>query len=206
MLLSEQLALVAIDPSRGRPALGERSYLNAALAGLLVADLQLGTVSGPVLEAAQEVWDEKGPKVSSVLSAMDRGLERRLGTGTWDSAVLGLVHAGVLGPSEGRVRPRHELRQPLVRESLVRDLQEAAASDGRLEMRTAVLLSMVGPAHLLEVVAPDRKSRPHARKRIDHCLDDTELSDVSAMVRKVLRDAASAAAAGAMAAVVVTGS
>ena len=30
---------------------------------------------------------------------------------------------------------------------------------------------MTGPASLLEVVAPERRGRKHARQRIDHALD-----------------------------------
>ena len=37
----------------------------------------------PILAAAAEVVDEKGPKVKAVFSAMNRGLDRRLGAGTW---------------------------------------------------------------------------------------------------------------------------
>jgi hypothetical protein len=53
---------------------------------------------------------------------------------------------------------------------------------------------MTGPAHLLEVVAPDRASRKHARDRIDHALDSTDLESVGKIVRKLLAEAAAAAA------------
>ena len=63
---------------------------------------------------------------------------------------------------------------------------------------------MTGPAHLLELVAPDHTSRrEQARHRIDHCLAETELAGVGVLVRKVLQDAATAAAAGAVVATIV---
>ena len=60
--------------------------------------------------------------------------------------------------------------------------------------RTAMLLSMTGPANLLELVAPERATRKHARRRIDHALEDTSLDPVAQSVRKVLADAAAAVA------------
>ncbi len=47
MLLAEQLALVAIDPKKGRHELGNRDQLNACLAGLLVAELLIEGAVGP---------------------------------------------------------------------------------------------------------------------------------------------------------------
>ena len=54
---------------------------------------------------------------------------------------------------------------------------------------------MTGPAQLLELVAPGRDARKHARRRIDHALDATSLHPVAESVRKVLADAAAAVAA-----------
>jgi hypothetical protein len=70
----------------------------------------------------------------------------------------------------------------------------AAAGDSDLDPRIAALLSMTGPAHLLEVVAPNRSSRRHARDRIDHALDGTSLELVGKAVRSLISDAAAAAA------------
>ena len=63
-----------------------------------------------------------------------------------------------------------------------------------------MLLSMTGPAQLLEVVAPDRRSRKHARRRIDNALDSTALEPIAESVRKVLAEAAAAVAVAASAA------
>ena len=138
-----------------------------------------------------------GPKFKPVLSAMSRGLERRLGRGTWDAVVGGLVDAGVVAPAEGALRPTQRVLDTPARDAVVERLQVAAAGDDPMDVRTAVLLSMTGPAQLLEVVAPDRANRKHARRRIDHALDATALRAVAESVRKVLADAAAAAAAAA---------
>jgi hypothetical protein len=224
MLLAEELALVAIDPESGRRAVGTGSLLNACLAGLLVAELLLdGTArSGerddfvvladgrrpedPCLAAAAEVVAEAGPKIKAILSHMDRGLRSHAGAGTWDLAVAGLVGAGILGPSEGTLRPRHDVLDSGAHDEVVIRLQAAAAGDDPLDARTAVLLSMTGPAHLLEVVAPGRAGRKHARDRIDHALDTTDLKAVGKLVRKVLAEAAATAGAGAVIATGATSS
>ena len=203
MLLAEELALIALDPDSGRYSLGTRDQLNACLAGLLVAELHLDDrPSVPILHAAGEVVDQAGPKLKSVLSAMNRGLERRLGVGTWDAVIGSLVDAHVVAPGEGHVRPRHRVLDHAARDGIVERLQVAAAGDESLDVRTAVLLSMTGPAQLLELVAPARGSRKHARRRIDHALDASGLHPIAESVRKVLADAAAAAAAaGAVASV-----
>ena len=105
MNLAEELALVAIDPSSGRHALGLRSELNACLAGLLITELLLDGVvevrdkgdrvvvtgkaepKSPILAAATAVVIERGPKIKAVLSHMNKGLSHRLGLGTWDAVV-----------------------------------------------------------------------------------------------------------------------
>jgi hypothetical protein len=117
MLLAEELALVAVDPATGRHALGTRSHLNATLAALLVCELMMEgyATAGPrratvlpagerrppsdLLVAAADVVAERGPKVKGVLSHMSRGIEKRLGYGTWEAALVGLAEAGVLAPA-----------------------------------------------------------------------------------------------------------
>jgi len=129
---------------------------------------------------------------------MSRGLDARLGTGTWDTAVAGLVAHAVVSRPTGGIRSRTEVVDVARRDALVATLREAAAGDASLDPRTAVLLSMTGPAQLLEVVAPERGSRRHARQRIDHALDRTELAAVGALVRRVIADAAAVAASTAV--------
>ena len=196
--------------------LGLRSELNACLAGLLVAELLLDgvieigdkedrvVVTGTaeprtkLLAAATAVVIERGPKIKAILSHMDRGLSHRLGLGTWDATVSGLVDEGVIAPTSGGVRPNNDVLQPFVRDATVAALRVAAAGDSALEPRIAALLSMTGPAHLLEVVAPNRPTRRHARDRIDSALAGTPLESTGRVVRRLISDAA--AAAGAVAA------
>jgi hypothetical protein len=216
MLLAEELALVAIKPDSGRHDLGLRDQLNACLAGLLIAELLLEGFAGPgdrddrivpvegrvpqspTLAAAAEVVAEKAPKMKAVLSHMSRGLQEHAGQSTWDTVTSGLVEEGILGPASDGVIPRHPLLDPDARDAVVARLQAAAASDGPIEARTALLLSMTGPAHLLEVVAPDRGGRKHARQRIDHALDDSNLESVGKVVRRLIQEAATTASTAAI--------
>lgn len=222
MLIAAELTLIAIDPKSGRHALGTRDLLNACLAGLLVAEAVLdgaavpgdkqGTIvasgprpADPILAAATDVIAERGPKVKPVLSHMDRGLKQRVGTGTWDTMVGELVRSGALSVPDGGGRPT--VSDPALRDRIIERLREAAAGDDPLDPRTALLLSMTGPAHLLELVAPDRSTRKHARRRIDHALDADQLAPVADSVRAVLAEAAAVVAvAGAVAATSVASS
>lgn len=210
MLLAEELALVAIDPDSGRHGFGDREHLNACLAGLLVAELIIDGMAGPgkgkgtivltdsprpaspLLAAAAEVLDDKGPKIKSVLSGMSRGLDKRLGRDTWDAVTDQLVAAGCLAPPEGGRWERHHVVDPAARDAIIDRLRAAAAGDEPVEVRTAVVLSMSGPANLLEVVAPDRHTRKHARRRIDHALDSGQLQPIGDTVRQLLAEAAAA--------------
>lgn len=211
MLLAQELALVASGRETGRHAVGRRPNLNACLGGLFLADLILAgcaavrcaaaTITltatppdGALLAAVADVVLAKGPKIRSVLSGMDRGLAKQIGQGTWDAAVAldtateaagDIAAAGVTA---------------LRRQEVIARLQSAAASDSLMDPRTALLLSMTGPAYLLEVVAPQRgKSRKHARERIDHAVDGSPLECLPRIVRKLIADnnaAASAAYSG----------
>lgn len=218
MLLAEELALVAIKPDSGRHEMGTREPLNACLAGLLVAELLLDgvvrpldrddrivvvqgrTASSPTLAAAAGVVAEKGPRIKAALSHMSRGLQHQTGMSTWDAVTGGLAEAGVIGPATGGLLPRHPLLDPGARDAIVTRLQAAAAGDGPIEPRTALVLSMTGPAHLLEVVAPERSTRKHARNRIDHALDGSGLEPFTKVVRRLIQEAATAAVAGSVAA------
>jgi hypothetical protein len=221
MLLAEEFALVAINPKTGRHALGMRSQMNACLAGLLLGELALDGVlapgkakatlvtvdapppAEPLLAAAADVVRQRGPKIKAVLSHMDRGLGKRLDAGTWDSVVDALVRRGfVVVRSNGS---QHRLTVPGedLRFEIVGRLRAAATGDDPLDPRTALVLSMTGPGHLLEVVSPERAGRKHARRRIDHALDDIELRAVGETVRAILAEAAAVIAAGAATTAVV---
>jgi len=174
-------------------------HLNACLAGLLLGDLVVkgaaelrprGTIvlvpdvslAAGTLASAAQVVAEKGPTIRAILSGMDRGLRRQLGRGTWDTVLAGLSE-GVAG-----------------REEAIERLRAAAASDEQIDPRTALVLSMTGPAHLLELIAPRRGAdRRHARDRIDHATDGLPFEAINRAVRNIIdQDAVAAAASGYM--------
>jgi hypothetical protein len=128
---------------------------------------------------------------------MNRGLEQRLGSGTWEAVIDGLVAAGAVTRHDGMFRTRYEVTDPAARDAIVDRLHRAAAGDEPLDAPTALVLSMTGPANLLEVVAPDRRSRKHARHRIDRALDSSNLESIGDEVRSVLAEVAAAAAVAA---------
>ena len=217
MLLAEELALVALNPESGRRQIGTGDALNACLGGLLVAELLLdGSVGpgdrdnrivavpgraaaeSPALAAALEVVAEKGPKTKAVLSHMSRGLEKRLGMSTREVMFSGLAGAGIVGASTGGLRPRRPVLDRDAWDAVLDRLRAAAQSDGPLDPRTALVLSMTGPAQLLEVVAPDRSTRKHARNRIDHALDGSELEALGKVVRRLIQEVTEAAATAAV--------
>ena len=209
MLLAEQLALVALKPESGRLQLGTGCNVNACLAGLLVGELLLDGLVGPgdrddrlvavpgrevpgspALAAALEVLAEKGPKIKGVLSHMSRGLEQRIGMATQEAVFSGLAGAGIVGTSTGGVLPKRPVLDRAAWDAIADRLRAAAADDGPIEARTALLLSMTGPAQLLEVVAPEPSTRKHARKRIDHALDGSDFEPVGRIVRRLIQEAA----------------
>jgi Golgi phosphoprotein 3 (GPP34) len=97
---------------------------------------------------------------------------------------------------------RHPVLQPAVREEVLERVRAAAAGEGEIEPRTAVVLALAGPSRLLEVVAPDKAGRPHARRRIETA---TELTPVAPVVKKVIAEMHAAAATAAAGAAAVAG-
>jgi hypothetical protein len=179
LLLADELALLAVRPWGRRP-LGSRDVLNACLAGLLLAELRLPDHprDSSTLAAVAAVAQERGPRLRPILSAMDRQLTRHTGQGTWQ-----LVTADF-----------HSL-EPAVRENLVQRLRDAALEPAAADLRTAIVLAFTGPARLIEVVAPRRRTRRHVRRRVDHLLDGTSIEAVLGAVRKELADQQAAVAA-----------
>ena len=212
-LLAEELALVAVNPDTGRhatrpaaatstPAWPACSWPSWCWRGPSL----LGTERGRSLLTSgtgarrRRRWPprprslaEKAPKLKAILQHMSRGLESQLGVGTWDVVVAGLVADGALAPTEGSIRPKNDVVDVGRRDSVIARLQAAATDDGPMDPRTALLLNMTGPANLLEVVAPERRGRRHARRRIDHGLDGTDLEIYGKTVRKLIAEAAAAA-------------
>lgn len=205
MLIAEELVLAALDPERGRPINSSATVLPPCLCGALVAELALSDLvrledrrfeavgepppSGLLREVHQVLAAGKGRRAAAQLRRLDRQVGR-----AWARLVDGLVDQGVVGrdPRGWLQVTAFPLLRPDLRTEVVVRLQVAAAGSGPLEPRTAVLLSLVGPARLLEVVAD--KPHAHAKRRI---AEATELTPVAEVVKKVIAEAASAAAAGA---------
>ena len=126
----------------------------------------------PVLaQTFDNLAPHEGKKLRSRLSSIKHS--------GWPEVVDHMVETGVLGrekPAAVRTT-RHPVTDPAAHAALLADVRSAAAGDGPLEARTAVLLALSGPCHLLEVVAPDRADRKHARRRIDDAADLVPAAD-----------------------------
>jgi len=119
--------------------------------------------------------------------------------GLWPLLIDGLVAQGVLGCRRDRILlvgvTRHPVLRAAVREEVLHPVQ-AAATDGALEPRTAVLLALSAPAGLLKVVAPQRSGRDYAQRRISTA---AQLVPAAAVVQQVLAQMRAAAASAAIA-------
>ncbi|HST46341.1 GOLPH3/VPS74 family protein [Jatrophihabitans sp.] len=215
MLIAEELLLLGLDPARGTP-LASRQYLVVCLSGALVGELALaGAVElagGRFVATGPAPDDPLLARVHALLAQHTlrrapgqlRRLDRALG-GAWSHLVDGLVERGVLGRRRDRMLlwsvTRHPVLRPDARDEPVRRVRLAAAGDGYLEPRTAVLLALAGPARLLEVVAPERAARRHARQRIKAA---SELTPVAPVVKKVIAEMQAATGGAATVAVTAT--
>ncbi|HMA46129.1 MAG TPA: GPP34 family phosphoprotein [Frankiaceae bacterium] len=206
MLLAEELLLIGLDPAKGSVVNSVRPQLLVGLAGALVGELAL---AGLVELSGERFVAVGGPPVDPLLAAAHQALARPEGRraadqlrrldkaigGVWSRLVERLVDQGVLDRRRDRVVlfpvTRHPVLHSAVREELLEQVRAAAAGDGELEPRTAVVLALAGPSRLLEVVAPDRAGRRHAKRRIDTA---TELTPVAPVVKKVIAQMQAAAA------------
>ncbi len=198
MLIAEDLVRLALDPD-GTLARGasHQPVVAVGVTGALVSELAIdghvdladgrirltGTrPDHPVLARTYEnVIPHGGKKLKSRLSSIKHS--------GWPEVVDHMVETGVLGrdkPAALRTT-RHPVADPASQAALLADVRSAAADDGPLETRTAVLLALSGPCHLLEVVAPDREDRKHARRRIDDAADLVPAADaVKAAIEAVV--------------------
>jgi hypothetical protein len=210
VLLAEELLLLGLDPEHGTVVNAARQQLLVGLAGALVSELALGgavaldgrrfVARGPapadplLARVHAELAGGGGRRAADQL----RRLDRRSG-GLWPQLVDRLADEGVLGRRRDRVLlwhvTRHPVLRPLEHRALLRRLRTAATGDGGLDARTAVLLALAGPSRLLEVVAPDRADRPHAKRRIAAA---TDLSPVALVVKEVIAAAQTAAGVAVM--------
>ena len=184
--------------------------LRVGLAGALVGELALDErldLSGkrivavgpapenPLLAAVHhELAGGRGRRSVAQLRRLDRALG-----GIWPRLVDGLIEQGVLGrrSAAGAAVPGDPAPgvEPAVRDRVVGEVRAAAQGGATLPPRTAVLLALSGPCRLLEVVAPDRADRAHARMRIETA---TELTPVAPIVKRVITEMNAAVAAGAV--------
>ena len=204
MLIAEELLLLALDPRTGRMRTDTQRGLPVALAGALIGELRLEgalEVQGrrfiatgarpphPLLAAAQQALAE--PQGQTFSDQLRRHDGRR---GLWLLLVEGLIAQGVLGRRRARLLlvtvTRHPVLRPTVREEVLHRVQ-AAATDGVLEPRTAVLLALAGPAGLVKVVAPQRSDRDRARRRIGKAAEQVP---AAAVVQQVLAEMQTAVA------------
>ena len=86
------------------------------------------------------------------------------------------------------MRPKNDVVDHRAGDAVIARLRAAASERRPPRPRTGLLLDMTGPASLLEVVAPERSERRHARRRIDHGLDGTEYEMFGKVVRRILAE------------------
>jgi hypothetical protein len=206
MLLAEELLLLALHPAKGTVVNGARQQLAVCLSGALVGELALAdqvqllgkrfVAAGPppAHPLLAQVHAQLGRSTVHRAPGQLRRLDRAVG-GVWPRLVDGLVEQKVLGRRRDRVLlfpvTHHPVLQPAARDEPLQRVRIAAAGDNGLEARTAVLLALAGPARLLEVVAPERAGRRHAKNRIKIA---TELTSVAPVVKKVIAEMQAAAA------------
>jgi hypothetical protein len=123
---------------------------------------------------------------------------------TQESVFTGLAAAGIVGASSGGLLAKRPVLDRAAWDAVVDRLRAAAHGVGPLDARTALVLSMSGPARLLEVVAPEHSTRKHARNRIDHALDGSSLEPVGKLVRRLIQEATEVAAGAAVIAAAAT--
>lgn len=200
MLLAERFALLALNldgtPARGA---GNQEAVKVGVTGALIEELVLAghlqlergrvVVTGtrpthPRLVAAlDEVARFDGKKLRSRLSAI-----RHSG---WREVIDGMVDAGIVGRERSPLRPtRHPVTDAVGHAVLLAEVRGAVAGDGPLDPATATLIALAGPCHLLEVIAPERSGRRHAKRRIKEA---SALVPVADAVRYTIEAATSAA-------------
>ncbi len=206
MLIAEELLLLGLDPDRGTVVNHARRELLVGLAGALIGELALAglvELSGkrfiavgsppaePLLAAAHQALASSTRRNAA---AQLRRLDKQVG-GVWRQLVDGLADQAILDRRRDRMLlfsvTRHPVLQTALRELVLRRVQVAATGEDALEPRTAVLLALAGPSRLLEVVAPDKADRKHAKQRIQTA---TELTPVAPVVKKVIAEMQAAAA------------
>ena len=206
MLLAEAFVLLALDPD-GSPARGASNQPAAAIgvtAALVTELVQQGHID--LTDGRIHVTGSR-PEHPVLIRALDnlaphegRKLKARLGSvrhAGWKEVVDAMVEQGVLGRVRRRMRAtRHPVLDGAVQAAVLTEVRAAAAFEQLAGSRTAALLALAGPSQLLEVVAPERAGRAHARQRIAQAAEQVP---AAAAVKYVI-DSMHAVTAGAAAA------
>ena len=210
VLIAEMLLLVAITDN-GRMPWGRGAFVTIGLSGALLAELAIGgqlTVAAdgrvgavgarPSDELLARVYDAareqlEGRKARRVVGS----LNRRIG-GSQAQVAGRLATAGVLGQGRpSRWRPaRYRVIDAAARQAVLDEVRMAAAGTGPVRPQVAVVLALAGPCRLLEQVAPDRRTRAAARRRMAEATAEASFAPpVADSIDKLVSAVAAAAAA-----------
>ncbi len=201
--MAEELLLLALDPVKGTVHLATRSELHRAVALALAAELvisgrlsydgkQLDVVPGeppadPLLaEALGAITErlEQGRKPMRVLGSLDKDLG-----GVWARLIDRLVAAGTIVEERHGVLPaRHPVSDPVLHAEVLSRVQAAAADDGPLDPRDAVLLAFGLLCSLVDRVAPERSHRRHAIARMEEAMKVAPFADILRAMTQVTPD------------------
>lgn len=208
VLIAEMFLLVAVNDKGHVPAGGD-PFVKIGLSGALLAELAMdgrltiaedGTVRAgdtrPGDDLLADVYDAvrehlAGRKARQVV----RGLDRCIGGG-WNRVVDRLVAIGVLGREKPSVfRPtQHPVLDTAGHQVILDQVRAAAAGDGPVSADVAVVLALAGPCRLLERVAPDRRTRGEAKRRIARVTAETPFAtDVAKIVDELIAAVAATA-------------
>jgi hypothetical protein len=212
MLFAEAFVLLALNPD-GTVARGISNQPAAAtgVTGALIAELATEghvdlsdgrihltgtTPDHPLLaQVLANLAPHEGKKLKSRLSSVKHA--------GWTEVVDGMVDAGIVGREKTALHATHH---PVIDQAghaaLLAEVRAAATGEGPLSERDAVLLALAGPCQMLEVVAPDRSDRKHAKRRIAAASEQVE---AAAAVKYAIEAVAAAAAVVASSAAVYAG-
>jgi Golgi phosphoprotein 3 (GPP34) len=187
VLIAEMLLLLAIDDSGGVPIRRKatftrrNAFMEVGLSGALLAELTIGghlTIQkyGPVragdTRPADELLADVYGAVRNHLHGRNArgvidGLNRDIG-GSWNRVVNRLVDVGVLDRDRpSALRPgRYPVIQVAAQQAVLQQVRTAAAGTGPLRPDVAVVLALAGPCRLMEEVAPERRARTQALRRM----------------------------------------
>jgi hypothetical protein len=176
MLLAEEFALMALDPDGSlRRGILTQWAAEVGVTGALIIELaQNGHINisdgrihltgtrpaDPLLaQVLTNLAPHEGRKLTSRLESVKHA--------GWREVVDNMVKAGIVRREKhGLHTTRHPVADPGAQATLVARVRSAAHDDTDLDPRMAALLALAGTCQLLEVVAPERDERKHAKRRI----------------------------------------